>query len=90
MVRMRERDTAGLRELGHLGETLSLEALGEGANRIDVGLIKVLRAELEHLYEAIIDGRADAVLMASVTHFGNYTIRQMKEYLADRGIAVNL
>ena len=46
--------------------------------------------KLEHLYEAVVDGGADAVLMASITHFGNYTIKQMKEYLADRGIAVNL
>jgi len=45
---------------------------------------------LEHLYDAIVDGGADAVLMASITHFGNYTIRQMKEYLKDRGIPVNL
>jgi len=45
---------------------------------------------LEHLYDAIVDGGSDAVLMASITHFGNYTIRQMKEYLASRGIAVNL
>jgi len=46
--------------------------------------------ELEHLYDAIADGGADAVLMASITHFGNYTIRQMKQYLASRGIPVNL
>jgi cyclase len=45
---------------------------------------------LEHLYEAIVDGRADAVLVASIAHFGKYTIRQMKEYLAGRGIAVKL
>lgn len=45
---------------------------------------------LEHLYDAIVDGGADAVLMASITHFENYTIRQMKEYLRGRGIAVNL
>ena len=45
---------------------------------------------LEHLYEAIVDGGADAVLMASITHFENYTINQMKEYLASRGIPVNL
>jgi cyclase len=45
---------------------------------------------LEHLYDAIVDGGADAVLMASITHFGNYTIKQMKEYLRDRGIPVNL
>ena len=45
---------------------------------------------LDHLYDAIVDGRADAVLMASITHFGNFTIKQMKEYLAGRGIAMNL
>lgn len=45
---------------------------------------------LEHLYEAIVDGHADAVLVASIAHFGKYTIRQMKEYLAGRGIAVRL
>jgi cyclase len=46
--------------------------------------------ELEHLYDAIADGGADAVLMASISHFGNYTIKQMKQYLASRGIPVNL
>jgi cyclase len=46
--------------------------------------------KLEHLYDAIVDGGADAVLMASITHFGNYTIKQMKEYLAHNGIPVNL
>jgi len=45
---------------------------------------------LEHLYDAIVQGGADAVLMASITHFENYTIRQMKEYLRDRGIPMNL
>jgi cyclase len=45
---------------------------------------------LEHLYDAIVDGGADAVLMASITHFENYTIKQMKEYLRDRGIPMNL
>ena len=45
---------------------------------------------LEHLYEAIVDGGADAVLMASITHFGNYTIKQIKEYLASCGIPINL
>jgi cyclase len=45
---------------------------------------------LEHLYDAIIDGHADAVLMASITHFGNYTINDMKQYLAKRNIPMNL
>jgi cyclase len=45
---------------------------------------------LEHLYEAVVDGHADAVLVASIAHFGTYTIRQMKEYLASRDIPVRL
>jgi len=45
---------------------------------------------LDHLYDAIAVGGADAVLMASITHFENYTIKQMKEYLAARGVLVNL
>lgn len=46
--------------------------------------------KLEHLYDAIVAGGADAVLMASITHFGNYTIKQIKEYLAGRGLPLNL
>lgn len=45
---------------------------------------------LEHLYEAIVDGHADAVLVASIAHFGKYTIRQMKEFLAGKSIPVRL
>lgn len=45
---------------------------------------------LEHLYEAITDGRADAVLVASIAHYGKYTIRQMKEFLASRDIPVSV
>ncbi|MGB2968147.1 MAG: HisA/HisF-related TIM barrel protein, partial [Phycisphaerae bacterium] len=45
---------------------------------------------LEHLYQAIVEGRADAVLVASIAHYGTFTIRRMKEYLAGRGIPVRL
>jgi len=45
---------------------------------------------LEHLYEAIVDGGADAVLIASISHYGNYTVKQMKKYLAARGVPINL
>jgi cyclase len=45
---------------------------------------------LEHLYEAIDQGHADAVLVASIAHFGKFSIRQMKEYLAGRGVPVSL
>ncbi|NLX99724.1 MAG: imidazole glycerol phosphate synthase subunit HisF [Rhodopirellula sp.] len=43
---------------------------------------------LEHLYEAITEGHADAVLVASIAHFGTFTIDQMKSYLAERGVPV--
>lgn len=45
---------------------------------------------LEHLYEAIVDGHAQAVLVASIAHFGTFTIREMKGYLSSRGIPVRL
>ena len=45
---------------------------------------------LEHLYEAIVEGHADAVLVASIVHFGTYSIEEMKKYLAERGIPVRL
>ena len=46
--------------------------------------------KLDHLYDAIVDGHADAVLMASITHFEECSIHDMKEYLAGRGIPINL
>jgi imidazole glycerol-phosphate synthase subunit HisF len=45
---------------------------------------------LEHLAEGVTQGRADAVLAASIFHFGEFTVRQAKEYLAGRGIAMRL
>ena len=45
---------------------------------------------LEHLYDAFTRGKADAVLAASIFHFGAYTIRQAKQYLAERGIPMRL
>ena len=44
--------------------------------------------ELAHLYDAFTEGEADAVLAASIFHFGTYSIAQAKEYLAGRGIPV--
>ena len=45
---------------------------------------------LEHLVEGVTQGGADAVLAASIFHFGEYTVRQAKEYMAQRGITVRL
>ena len=44
----------------------------------------------EHLAAALTEARADAVLIASMVHFGTYTVREIKEYLAGRGIPVRL
>jgi len=44
----------------------------------------------EHMAQALTEGRADAVLAASIFHFGTYSIRQVKEHLAAAGIPVRL
>ena len=44
----------------------------------------------QHMYEAIVEGKADAVLAAGIFHFGTYRIREVKQYLAERGIPVRL
>jgi imidazole glycerol-phosphate synthase subunit HisF len=43
---------------------------------------------LDHLVEGVIVGRADAVLAASIFHYGEYTVRQAKEHMTARGIEV--
>jgi cyclase len=45
---------------------------------------------LEHLADGVIDGRADAVLAASIFHYGEYTVRQAKELMRARGVEVRL
>ena len=44
--------------------------------------------DLDHLYQALDVARVDAVLAASIFHFGTYRIREAKDYLADRGMPV--
>lgn len=46
--------------------------------------------KLEHMSEVLAEGKADAVLAASIFHFGQYTVAQVKEYLASRGVPVRL
>ncbi|MBO5695876.1 MAG: imidazole glycerol phosphate synthase subunit HisF [Lentisphaeria bacterium] len=45
---------------------------------------------LKHLLDVLQNGKADAVLAASIFHFGTYTIRETKQYLKDNGIPVRL
>ncbi len=44
----------------------------------------------EHFYDGFVKGKADACLAASVFHYGELTVRQVKEYLASRGVPVRL
>ncbi len=45
---------------------------------------------LQHLADGVIEGGADAVLAASIFHFGEYTIGEAKQFMADQGIEVRL
>jgi cyclase len=45
---------------------------------------------LDHLADGVIEGKADAVLAASIFHFAEYTIQQAKEHMASRGIEMRL
>lgn len=46
--------------------------------------------KLEHFYDALADGKADAVLAASLFHFKELEIREVKQYLRDQGVSVRL
>jgi len=45
---------------------------------------------LEDLYQALVSGKADAVLAASIFHYGTYSIAETKRYLAQKGIPIRL
>ena len=45
---------------------------------------------LDHMAQGVLEGRADAVLAASVFHFGDFSVRQAKEHMRSRGIEVRL
>jgi cyclase len=45
---------------------------------------------LQHLADGVLEGHADAVLAASIFHFGEYTVEEAKRYMAERGIPVRL
>jgi cyclase len=44
----------------------------------------------EHLYDVLTDGHADAALVASLVHYGEYSVQELKAYLASRGIKVRI
>ena len=44
----------------------------------------------EHMYDVLTKGKADAALIASMLHYGEYTVAEVKKYLSDRGVAIRL
>ncbi|MBI4653470.1 MAG: imidazole glycerol phosphate synthase subunit HisF [Nitrospirae bacterium] len=62
-----------------IAETVSIPVIASGG----VGT-------LEHLREGLVEGKADAALAASIFHYREYTIREAKEYLKAKGVAVRL
>lgn len=90
-------------ELG-AGEILLTSMDADGAQAgYDIGLTKRVAEAVsipviasggagapEHLYEALTLGKADAVLIASITHYGKYRIVDLKRYLTERGVPVRM
>lgn len=62
-----------------ISETVSIPVVASGG----VGT-------LEHLYEGLVDGKADAALAASIFHYREYSIREAKEFLRAKGVPVRL
>jgi imidazole glycerol-phosphate synthase subunit HisF len=62
-----------------ISETVSIPVIASGG-----------AGNLEHLYSGLVDGKADAVLAASIFHFREFTVREAKEYLKSRGVPVRL
>jgi cyclase len=68
-----------LRLTRSISETVSLPVIASGGG-----------GKPEHLYEVLTEGKADAALVASMLHYREYTVGEIKEYLAGRGIKVRL
>lgn len=78
-------DRDGTRDGFELGVTRAI------ADAVDIPVIASGGVgNLDHLVEGVVTGGADAVLAASIFHFGQYTVPQAKAYMADRGIEVRL
>ena len=60
-----------------ISETVPVPAIASGG-----------AGELDHLYQALDQGKADAVLAASIFHYGTYTIAQAKDYLKQKGVQI--
>jgi cyclase len=82
-ILLTSKDTDGTRE----GYDLEMTRVVSEAVTIPV-VASGGAGKLEHLYEAVVMGKASAVLAASIFHFGEITIPQAKSYLKERGVPV--
>ena len=71
------------------GYDLELTAAVSGQVQIPV-IASGGAGRLEHLWAALDQGKADAVLCASIFHYRQYTIAEAKQFLADKGVKVRL
>jgi cyclase len=71
------------------GYDLDLLATASGNLRIPV-IASGGAGTLEHLKHALVEGQADAVLAASIFHYDQYSVQNVKEYLAQNGVTVRL
>jgi imidazole glycerol-phosphate synthase subunit HisF len=78
-------DADGTRE----GYELKLTAMLSEAVRIPV-IASGGAGRPEHLYDALTTGKADAALVASMVHFGDYRVSELKQYLHDRGVKMRM
>ncbi len=62
-----------------ISETVSIPVIASGG-----------AGTLAHLYDGLVNGKADAVLAASIFHFREFTVKEAKEYLRSKGVAVRL
>jgi len=80
-ILLTSKDADGTKE----GYDIELTRLVSKSVKIPV-IASVGAGTLEHFYEVLTEGKADAVLAASVFHFGTFRIKEVKEYLLSKGI----
>jgi len=74
-----QKDGYDLELLRAISDTVSIPVIASGG-----------AGNLDHMYDALHEGHSDAVLAASIFHFGEYTVTEAKQYLSDRGLPVRL
>jgi len=76
---------------GHIGETTTMALVPQVVDAVNIPVIASGGAgTLEHFYEALTDGKADAALAASLFHYKELEIKEVKQYLREKGVSVRL